>query len=190
MKALGVRLPANFHRTLAAGTALILGCGVSIPAGAAQVTVSNLQAVARSLAFVETLRHHDTVVLGIVYAPNDPTAKAAAEDAVQLLQTVPGPNSTRLQGIAISADALATSSEHADALFLMLGTAKFSTTILNAMHRDALVSVSDDPACLDNGSCVLMVRTDPAVEIVLNTELAAAVGARFSAVFTMMVKRK
>ena len=185
-----MRLGLRPFRQLAAATVLTYVSGVVGSAHASQVTMSNLQAVARSLAFVETLQHHDTVVLGVVYAPNDPAAKASAEDVVKLLQTVPGPNSTRLQGVAISADDLAKSSEHSDALFLMLGTAKFSTTILSAMHRDALVSVSDDPACLDNGSCVLMVRTDPAVEIVLNTELAAAVGARFSAVFTMMVKRK
>jgi hypothetical protein len=37
---------------------------------------------------------------------------------------------------------------------------------------------------------VLMVRTGQRVEISLNTELADAVGARFSLVFTMVVKRK
>jgi hypothetical protein len=175
---------------MAAAILLAVASGSAGQAQATQVTVSNLQAIARSLAFVETLQHRDMVLIGVVYDANDPHAKAAADDVVKLLQSVPGPNSMRLQGIAISTDELAKSSEHSDALFLMAGTAKFSTQILSAVRRDALVSVSDDTACLDNGSCVLMVRTDPDVEIVLNTQLAASIGARFSAVFTMMVKRK
>ncbi len=185
-----MRVCLELLRQMALATVLSATLGAVGAARAAQVTTSDLQAVARSLAFVEALQRRDPVLLGVVYAPDQPPAKAAAEQVVALLQSVQGPNSTRLQGVAIPADALSKSSEHSDALFLMAGTAKYSATILSAMHRDALVSVSDDPACLDIGSCVLMVRTDPAVEIVLNTELATAVGARFSAVFTMMVKRK
>jgi hypothetical protein len=53
-----------------------------------------------------------------------------------------------------------------------------------------LVSISNDPACMDAKCCVLMVRTVGGVEIVLDTQLAEAVGAHFSSVFTMMVKRR
>jgi hypothetical protein len=58
------------------------------------------------------------------------------------------------------------------------------------IRRRHIISISNDPACLGAGCCVLMVRTTGTVEIVLDTALADSVGARFSTVFAMMVKRK
>jgi hypothetical protein len=61
--------------------------------------------------------------------------------------------------------------------------------ILEAILHHRLVSISDDPICIQEKCCVLMVRAGQRVEITLNTALADAVGARFSLVFTMAVKR-
>jgi hypothetical protein len=85
---------------------------------------------------------------------------------------------------------LAQFASRVDALFLLPGSSKDQAAITEFMRRRHLVSISNDPACMDAKCCVLMVRTTGGVEIVLDTQLAEAVGAHFSSVFTMMVKRK
>jgi hypothetical protein len=101
-----------------------------------------------------------------------------------------GPNSRPLQAVAISTTELDKFLGHLDVIFLMPGASKHSEVILDAMHRHHLMSISGDPACADERCCVLMVSSGQRVEIYLNTALAEAVGARFSLVFTMVVKRR
>jgi hypothetical protein len=75
-------------------------------------------------------------------------------------------------------------------LYLMAGASSHSAIILDCVRRHHLVTLSDDPLCAVTQCCVIAVRAGPRVEISLNTALADAVGARFSLVFTMVVKSK
>jgi hypothetical protein len=72
----------------------------------------------------------------------------------------------------------------------MVGASSHSAVILDCVRRHHLVTLSDDPLCANAQCCVITVHAGPRVEISLNTALADAVGARFSLVFTMVVKRK
>ncbi len=65
-----------------------------------------------------------------------------------------------------------------------------SADVSDYVRQNRVVSISSDPACLDAQCCVLMVRSGSGVDIVLDTAMADAAGARFSSVFTMMVKRR
>lgn len=155
-----------------------------------QVSADNIQAAMRTLNFLESLPKEGTITVGVVYRSGVPAAQAMAEATAQLIGTMHGPNSRALKPIVISTDALAQSGDHLDVLFLVTGASKDSTAIVDTMRRRRLPSLSDDPSCADTGCCVILVRTGQRVEISLNTSLADAVGARFSLVFTMVVKRK
>ena len=174
---------------LAAALTLLL-CTAHAAYAASEVSSADLQAAARALGFLDPLPRDQTIVVGIVYAPNLIGGRASAVQAAEQFKAIPGPNHTSFQTEIISADALAQFANRVDALFLLPGSSKDQAAITEFMRRRHLVSISNDPACMDAKCCVLMVRTTGGVEIVLDTQLAEAVGAHFSSVFTMMVKRK
>jgi hypothetical protein len=157
---------------------------------AEKVTVTDLRAAVGALGFLENLPRGESLVIGVVYAANVPAAEASATETARLISAIPGPNSVTIRPAVISTADLGQFRGRLDALFLMPGASTQAETVLDAVHRRRVVSISSDPACLDEKLCVLMVRTGPRVEIVLDTALADAVGARFSPVFAMVVKRK
>jgi hypothetical protein len=176
-------------RSLIAG--LLFGIAAVVPAAyAAEITTPNLEAVVRSLGFLETLHRDSAISVGIVYAPNTAAARAQAMEVAERFSAMPGPNKSALRAAPVSADALGSSADQLDVMYLMPGASAESEAIIDAARRRHLVTISNDPSCLGQKCCVLMIRTDRGVEIILQTALAEAVGARFSAVFSMMVKRQ
>jgi hypothetical protein len=173
----------------AAALVLLLGA-VHEARAANEVTPADLQAVARALGFLDPLPRDQTIVVGIVYAPSLIGGRASAVQAAEQFKAIPGPNHTSFKTEIISADSLAQFANRLDALFLLPGSSIDQAAITEFMRRRHLASISNDPACMDAKCCVLMVRTTGGVEIVLDTQLAEAVGVHFSSVFTMMVKRK
>jgi hypothetical protein len=165
---------------------------VASPANATapDVTVEDLQAVVRSLGFLETLPRDGTIAIAIVYSQNQPEGEALAKQTAQRLAAMPGPNSSVFQPAILPASALARRDGRLDVALLMPGTSADAAAIIDAVRSRRIVSISVDPICLDAKYCVLMVRAERRVEIVLDTALAEQAGARFSSVFLMMVKRK
>jgi hypothetical protein len=169
---------------------MLFGVVPSAHAAADQVSVENLQASVRTLNFLESLSKEGIIVVGVVYPADVPTAKSLAVNTAKVISTLAGPNSRTLQPTILSTTDLAQFNGHLDVIFLVAGACKHPELVLGALRRLHLVSISDDPACVDTNCCVLMVHTVGRVEITLNTALADAVGARYSLVFTMVVKRK
>jgi hypothetical protein len=174
--------------TIAAAACLTLAQMPS--ARAADVAPADLQAATRSLGFVDSLQNRSTVSIGVVYGAGVRDGKNAAAQIAGMLAAMRGPGSSTIRANTVSADELAQSAQHFDALYLMPGLAANGAQIADAVRRLHIVSISSDPACLDGKYCVLMVQAGSGVNIVLDTALAAAGGARFSSVFTMMVKRR
>jgi hypothetical protein len=155
-----------------------------------QVAVDNLRAAMRTLSFLDSLPKEGTIAVGVVYPSDIPTTQGLAAETANAISTMRGPNSRRLQPIVLSTSDLAKFEGHLDVVFLVKGASKHPEVILGAVRRLHLVSISDDPICVDTKCCVLLVCAGQRVEISLNTALADDVGARFSLVFTMVVKRK
>jgi hypothetical protein len=155
-----------------------------------QASIDNVQAAMRTLSFLQSLSKDGPIVVGVVYSSDTSNAQVAAEATAQLIGTLQGPNSRALQPQLISTSELSQFQGHLDVLFLMVGASNHSAVILDCVRRHHLVSLSDDPLCVKTQCCVITVGAGPRVEISLNTALADAVGARFSLVFTMVVKRK
>jgi len=155
-----------------------------------QVSVDNLQAAVRTLSFLESLPKEGTIIVGVVYPSDIPSGEALAAQTAKVIGTMRGPNSRMLRSIILSTNDLVKFEGHLDMIFLVTGASKHSEAILDVMRTRHLMSISDDPVCVDTKCCVLLVLTGQRVEISLNTALADEVGARFSLVFTMVVKRK
>lgn len=154
------------------------------------ISTDDLQAIARSLGFLDTLPKDGTIAVGVVYAGD---SAAAAGRTAERLNATQGPNSATFKAQGVAVGALAGTTERLDALLLESGVCTDPANaqkIADAVRQRHLVSISTEPACLESKCCVLMVHTDRKVEIVLDTAMADAVGARFSSVFAMMVKRK
>jgi hypothetical protein len=154
------------------------------------VTVADLQAATRAIGFLDNLPRDGTTVIGVVYASQNASGKALALQTVNLLSTLQGPNKSTIRARVVSVETLVQGNDRLDAIFLMPGMSAEAPAIVEAIRRRHILSVSNDPTCLETNCCVLMVRANPQVEIILNSAMAQAVGADFSTVFAMIVKRK
>jgi hypothetical protein len=171
-------------------TLLVILFGVVRPAHALdQRSVDNLQAAIHSLSFLDSLPKEGPIVIGLIYSSDVPTSEALAADSAKVIGSMHGPNSRTLQPLLLSTNALVQYEGHLDVIFVVRGAFTQPEMLLDTVRRHHLVSISDDPACLISKCCVLVINTGQRVEISLNTGLADVVGARFSLVFTMVVKR-
>jgi hypothetical protein len=153
------------------------------------ISGADLQVAARAIGFLDNLPHDGTFVVGIVYSDS----ANAREDAVQTanrLGSMQGPAKTKFRTLAVAAKDLATAAGRLDFVILLPNQSAGAKEIADAVRHRHIISISTDPDCLVTQCCVLMVRAGSSVDIVLDTALAAAVGAQFSPVFAMIVKRQ
>jgi hypothetical protein len=151
------------------------------------LAVDSLQAVMRPLSFLESLPKEAIIAVGVVYPSDIPTTQVLAAETANAIGIMRGPNSRKLQPVVLSTSTRANFEGHLDPVLLVMGASKHPEVILGTMCRLHLVSISDDPICVNTKCCMLMVGAGQRIEISLNTTLADDVGARFSA---MVVKRK
>jgi YfiR/HmsC-like len=157
---------------------------------AEDVTVSDLEAATRALGFAESVPRDGRLVIGVVYAVNAPLEEAVAGEIAHKLSQISGPNNSRTEVHILATSEIASFDGRLDAIFLAPGAMANAGIIADAVRTRRLISISNDPTCIETSCCVLMVQGHGSVEIVLDTQLAEAAGAKFSSVFAMMVKRK
>ena len=169
---------------------LLLGILTATPSNAAtNISMADLQAATRAIGFLDTLPHDGTLVIGIVFAKGDSDRAMATATASQLA-ALPGPANATIRTVLIPEQNFAKTTGRLDIVILMPMPPGAGKEIAAAVRTRQIVSISTDRACLDSRCCVLMIQTAPRVEIVLDTVTANDVGARFSPVFTMLVKRR
>jgi len=170
---------------------LVLGLTAIFPARAADdVSLADLKAATRSLGFLQNLPRGGSFNVGIVYAPGSANGKLLGQQVADRLRALPGPNESDLKPEAIAVTELTSHAAHLDALYLVPGATGHAAAIADMAKRRHLLVISNDPACLDQHCCMLMVRAAGRVEIVLDSELAQSAGVTFSSVFAMMVKHR
>lgn len=169
---------------------LALGCALSVASAAAgAVSQGDLQATTQALGFLDALNNRPVVAIAVVAASNDADKRQEAQAVAGLLGAMRIGKGAAIHTGVMTPDELAQGAQRPDALYLMPG-ASASPRIVDFVKRRRVVSLSNDPTCLSSDACVLMVRGGEGVDIVFDTALADAAGARFASVFTMMVKRK
>jgi hypothetical protein len=151
-------------------------------------TIADLKAVSKAIGFVEGQPRFGGTRIGIVHLP-DPVAETEARKVAELLATIEGPRSTVLVPVLLSTSG-PTSDEPLNALFVMPSAAKTALKTMAHLNARQIPTISTNAECLSNRTCMLFVRAEPRVTIVLDTALADAAAIRFSPIFIMMVKRQ
>jgi hypothetical protein len=170
---------------------LALGIAAIFPASAADdVSLADLKAATRSLGFLQNLQRGGTFTIGIVYPAGSSEGKVLSQQVAERLRGLAGPNASSLKPEPIAIDDLADHPEHLNALYLVPGASGNAQPIIDVARRRHLLVMSNDPTCLDQRCCMLMVRDAGKVEIVMDSDLAQSAGISFSSVFAMMVKHK
>jgi YfiR/HmsC-like len=170
---------------------LALSLAFACPARAADdVSLADLKAATRTLGFLQNFPRDKTFVLGIVWSPGSANGKAIGQQTADRIDPLVGPNDTDVRAQLIAVGDLAAHADRLDALYLVPGTAGSGAAIVDMARRKHLLVISNDPSCLDQHYCMLMVRDTGRVEIVLDSALAQSAGVTFSSVFAMMVKHR
>ena len=184
----GKRRAAIRKRALAVLGALFGLLASSSLSAAAEVSQADLVATLRSLAFLSSLQNRSAIVIGVIYNGADPVSRVQAGRVAGDLSRLPGPGSATITAVPVAVQDLA--GQHFDSVYLLSLPSEASHAAGEFVRRQNVVSVSSDPQCLEAQSCVLLVQARTTMSVVLDTALAKQVGAKFSTVFTMLVKRK
>jgi len=178
---------AKWKGRAAAGACAALLC--LQPVFAAEVVSVDVEAVAQALSFVQSLPQKSSITAIVVYRGGDGEAKASAMRIAQALSGQPGPNKMPFEVSVVAANELGQYAKRTDLVYVVPGLADGARVVTDFIRRQHVLSVSNDPSCMNTRCCVLLVRGGEG-EIVLDSGLAQEVGAKFAAVFTMMVKRR
>ena len=169
----------------------ILGIGLlAITAGTANsawadVTTKDVQVMARALGFTENPPTGD-VNIGIVFAPGNPQSAKEADDLQKMLGAGLKAGNLTLKPVMIKVDELSGASDVA--LFLLTeGVGAEGAKLGAATKSKKKPCVTVDMAQVQSGACVMGIKSEPKVEIVVNKAAASDSGVSFAASFRMMI---
>ena len=168
-------------RCLAA--AVLVMASVVLPdiAHAGSLSAKDVQIVTKVLGFLDPPCLGG--VVAVVFAQGSAISEADAVRVAALFGT--GPNAgSAIRAEAVSASALQPD-EHYVAVVLAAGLA--AESVSSYLRANRVLCVTGDLAQVEAGLCVLSVRSDPRVEIVLNRALAASYGIGFATAFRMLI---
>lgn len=168
-------------RTLVCAAALL-----AIPApGHADVTAKDVQVAARTFGFLAT-KPTGSLTLAIVYAPAIADSKAEADALSGLLGSGLAAGGVTLVPSLVPVDQLAKLAG-AGAVFVTAGLSAHQDAVFAAAKAAKLLTMATDMGCVQSGKCVLGVRAEPKVQIVVNKAAAEACQIGFQPAFRMMI---
>lgn len=175
----------KFGLRLAAAPMLLAGAMtllVSGTAAAAAPSQKDLQIIGRVLGFLDPPLGGE-VTVGIV-SDGDPAAAQATADLMS--SGLKAGNVTLVPKLVDTAGAAAAGVQ----VLLVPAPAAAGAQVVSAMAGKKTLVVSTDPACVDAGTCVMSVQSEPSVEIVMNRAKAQETGISLGSAFRMMIKER
>lgn len=157
----------------------------SLPASA-EITDKDVMVAARALTFLEN-PPKGTAEIGIISNPADPASVKDAATAKAVID----------QGLAVGdltvhARVLAPSEVQAAsglaAILVTGGTPAVYQEVAAAAKSQRLLTITADPACIKADQCVMLVRSEPKIQVLSNSRVAQQNGVTFSQTFAMMIK--
>ncbi len=148
------------------------------------MTQSDLLIAGRALSFMEN-PPSGPIRTGIVYSPSDPhSVEEAANLATMLAGGFHVGNFTMLP-VLVKIDDLAAANVGLILLTDHIGSDGLRVpSVTKAKH---IPCVTVDISQVQNGDCVMGVKSDPRIEIVVNRAAAAGSGTTFATVFRMLI---
>jgi hypothetical protein len=167
-------------RSLLAIVPALLGGG---PADAASLSAHDLQVLGRALAFAQPAPS-GTQTLAIAYDSGNPASRGDAEALARLIG-----NGLRAGAAVLQPRLVDTASLAAGGFAVVLAAeGAAGEPVQAATRREKVLCVTADFAAVQAGSCVMAIRSEPRVEILVNHAAAAAAGIEFAAAFRMMIR--
>lgn len=145
----------------------------------------DIETISKAVSFMNGGPSGD-VEMAVVFDPSNPDSVAHADEIAGLSSGGVG-SKVKLNGAKVSAASVGGTS--APVIFLTRGSSAAYSSALSKAKANGGLTVSTDSACLGSG-CVMVVQTQPSVDISVSTDLAASSGVEFASAFSMMITKK
>lgn len=155
------------------------------PPAFADVTAKDVQVIGRSLGFL-TEKPSGRLTVAIIHAPSVPESQKEAEGLKSLLGDGLAAGAVTLVPALVPVDTLA-GLETAGIAFVTGGLGPRHAAIFDATKGRKMLSVTTDPACIQAAKCVMSVKAEPKVEIIVSKAAADASQVAFQPAFRMMI---
>lgn len=146
-------------------------------------TPKDFETIAKAIGFIDG-GPTGPVTMDILYDPTNPSSAAHADEVMTILAPGVG-DKVILSGRKITSPAEATSK----IIFITKGTASMHAAALSKAAALGGLTVSTDESCLGTG-CVMVVKTQPSVDIIVHTGASGKTGTEFASAFSMMITKK
>ncbi len=147
------------------------------------VSFKDIQILSRALSFIENGPTGD-VNIGVVY---DASA-AEADEILSLVGTGIASGKIKLHAEKVSAKD-AKSAQYPVLLFTA-GTDTSQKAIFDAVNNKGIITVSMHDHCLNSSNCVMVVKSEPKVDIKVSSAAAETTGVSFGSAFRMMISEQ
>ncbi|WP_035693716.1 hypothetical protein [Azospirillum halopraeferens] len=173
-------------RSIIAGAiAAAVTLGTGLPA-LADVGAKDVQVAAKTFGFtVPPLT--GTVTVAVVFDPGVPASQADADQLKTILGSGLAVGTATLVPVLVPVAQLDGGLDGANVAFLTGGLSAHHERIFAATKAKKLLSVSADTSCVQSARCVMGVKSEPKVEILVNKAAAEASSVSFAPAFRMMI---
>lgn len=149
------------------------------------MTRDDLVIAARALGFLENPPIGQTRV-GIVYSASVPRSVEEADDLQTMLGTGLKVGNLTMIPVKVKTEDVATANV---GLFLLTGNVGIDgLRVSSATKARHIPCITADLVAVQNGTCVVGVRSEPRIEIVVNRAAAEGSGTSFATVFRMLIR--
>jgi hypothetical protein len=179
-----------FHSSFAArrparrAAALLVAALVPLAPACAETTAKDAQVIVKAIGF-QAAKPGGDVKVAVVFAPDQPESVKDAEQAKAALEAAKTPTLTPVP-VLVPATQLS-ALDQCQLVFVTAGTAAVRDAVFEAAKARKLLTVSTDAACAQGGKCVMAVKSEPRVEILVNRAAAQASSVEFTTAFRMMI---
>ncbi|MCH2038434.1 MAG: hypothetical protein MK137_07580 [Rickettsiales bacterium] len=122
--------------------------------------------------------------MDVLYDPNNPDSEKHADTIINLLSNGVGSVITLTGNKISSLDDISSR-----IIFITRNTKPDYDSLIAKAAQNQGVTVSTDEKCLENG-CVVVVKTQPSVDIFVSIDAANKTGTEFATAFSMMITKK
>jgi len=146
-------------------------------------TAKDFETIAKAVGFVTGGPTGD-VSMDVLFDPSNPDSVAHADEVVSLTSGGIG-SKVKLKGNKVSSAGAASSK----VIFVTRGASALYGAALSQAASNGGMTVSTDEACLGSG-CVMVVKTQPSVDILVSSAAASKTSTEFASAFRMMITEK
>ena len=162
---------------------LVLAASAFFSAPAYADSKKDIETIAKAVGFING-GPSGAITMDVLFDPSNSDSVAHADEIIALTSGGIG-KKVKLTGNKVSSAGAASSK----VIFVTRGANSIYGAALDKAAANGGLTVSTDEACL-GGGCVLVVKTEPSVDILVSSAAAGKTGTEFASAFSMMITKK